>query len=92
MPPWSWCSNGSTTSDATGPVLAVLGDEHGRKPGLTLGEGESLRGLFGHAHAASGLPARAAAALCCGHRVLPAAPGAERITPWKGKRRSALPS
>jgi 3-oxoacyl-(acyl-carrier-protein) synthase/3-hydroxymyristoyl/3-hydroxydecanoyl-(acyl carrier protein) dehydratase/1-acyl-sn-glycerol-3-phosphate acyltransferase len=67
------------------PVLAVLGDEHGRKPALTLGEGESLRGLFGHAHAASGLLHVAAAALCCGHRVLPGAPGAERITPWKGK-------
>ena len=67
------------------PVLAVLGDEHGRKPALTLGEGESLRALFGHAHAASGLLHVAAAALCCGHRVLPAPPGAERITPWKGK-------
>ena len=67
------------------PVLAVLDDEHGRKPALTLGEGESLRGLFGHAHAASGLVQVAAAALCCGHRVLPGAPGAGRITPWKGK-------
>jgi 3-oxoacyl-(acyl-carrier-protein) synthase/3-hydroxymyristoyl/3-hydroxydecanoyl-(acyl carrier protein) dehydratase/1-acyl-sn-glycerol-3-phosphate acyltransferase len=66
-------------------VLAVLGDEHGRKPGLTLGEGESLRALFGHAHAASGLLHVAAAALCCGHRVLPAAPGAGRITSWKCK-------
>jgi 3-hydroxymyristoyl/3-hydroxydecanoyl-(acyl carrier protein) dehydratase/1-acyl-sn-glycerol-3-phosphate acyltransferase len=66
-------------------VLAVLGDEHGRKPGLTLGEDESLRALFGHAHAASGLLHVAAAALCCGHRALPAAPGAGRITSWKGK-------
>jgi 3-oxoacyl-(acyl-carrier-protein) synthase/3-hydroxymyristoyl/3-hydroxydecanoyl-(acyl carrier protein) dehydratase len=66
-------------------VLAVLGDEHGRKPGLSLAEGESLRALFGHAHAASGLLHVAAAALCCGHRALPAAPGAGRITSWKGK-------
>ena len=67
-------------------VLAVLADEHGgRKPGLTLGEGESLRALFGHAHVASGLLHVAAAALCCGHRVLPGAAGAKQITPWKGK-------
>ena len=66
-------------------VLAVLGDGHGKTPGLTLGEGESLRALFGHAHAASGLMHVAAAALCCGHRVLPGAPGAKHITPWKGK-------
>jgi 3-oxoacyl-(acyl-carrier-protein) synthase/3-hydroxymyristoyl/3-hydroxydecanoyl-(acyl carrier protein) dehydratase len=66
-------------------VLAVLDDEHGRKPGLSLGEGESLRALFGHAHAASGLLHVAAAALCCGHRVLPGALGAGRITAWKGK-------
>ena len=65
-------------------VLAVLGDERGRKPGLNLGDGEglSLRALFGHAHAASGLLHVAAAALCCGHRVLP---GEGAITPWKGK-------
>ncbi len=68
-------------------VLAVLGDERGKQPGLRLGDGEalSLRPLFGHAHAASGLLHVAAAALCCGHRVLPGAPGAGRITPWKGK-------
>jgi len=66
-------------------VLAVLADEHGRKPGLTLGEGEGLRALFGHAHAASGLLHVAAAALCCGYRVLPGAPGAGQITPWLGK-------
>jgi 3-oxoacyl-(acyl-carrier-protein) synthase/3-hydroxymyristoyl/3-hydroxydecanoyl-(acyl carrier protein) dehydratase/1-acyl-sn-glycerol-3-phosphate acyltransferase len=66
-------------------VMAVLGDEHGRKPGLTLGESENLRALFGHAHAASGLLHVAAAALCCGHRVLPGATGAGRITAWKGK-------
>jgi 3-oxoacyl-(acyl-carrier-protein) synthase/3-hydroxymyristoyl/3-hydroxydecanoyl-(acyl carrier protein) dehydratase len=65
-------------------VLAVLGDERGRKPGLNLGDGDglSLRALFGHAHAASGLLHVAAAALCCGHRVLP---GAGALTPWKGK-------
>jgi 3-oxoacyl-(acyl-carrier-protein) synthase/3-hydroxymyristoyl/3-hydroxydecanoyl-(acyl carrier protein) dehydratase/1-acyl-sn-glycerol-3-phosphate acyltransferase len=66
-------------------VLAVLGDEQGRKPGLTLGENDSLRALFGHAHAASGLLHVAAAALCCGHRALPGAAGAKPITPWKGK-------
>ena len=66
-------------------VLAVLGDRHGRKPGLTLGEDESLRALFGHAHATSGLLHVAAAALCCGHRVLPGSPGAGQITPWKDK-------
>ena len=68
-------------------VLAVLGDDRGRKPGLSLGDGEALnlRALFGHAHAASGLLHVAAAALCCGHRVLPGAPGAKRITPWNGK-------
>ena len=68
-------------------VLAVLGDERGEKPGLSLGDGEALKlpALFGHAHAASGLLHVAAAALCCGHRVLPAAPGAGRITAWKGK-------
>jgi 3-oxoacyl-(acyl-carrier-protein) synthase/3-hydroxymyristoyl/3-hydroxydecanoyl-(acyl carrier protein) dehydratase len=65
-------------------VLALLGDERGKKPGLSLGdsEGLSLRALFGHAHAASGLVHVAAAALCCGYRVLP---GAGSITPWKGK-------
>jgi 3-oxoacyl-(acyl-carrier-protein) synthase/3-hydroxymyristoyl/3-hydroxydecanoyl-(acyl carrier protein) dehydratase len=65
-------------------VLAVIGDERGRKPGLRLGDGGalSLRALFGHAHAASGLLHVAAAALCCGHRVLP---GAGSITSFKGK-------
>ena len=68
-------------------VLAVLVDEHGKKPGLSLGDGGTphLRALFGHAHAASGLVHVAAAALCCGHRVLPGPPGAKRITPWRGK-------
>jgi 3-oxoacyl-(acyl-carrier-protein) synthase/3-hydroxymyristoyl/3-hydroxydecanoyl-(acyl carrier protein) dehydratase len=68
-------------------MLAVLGDEGGKKPGLSLGDGEalSLRALFGHAHAASGLLHVVAAALCCGHRVRPGALGAGRIAPWKGK-------
>jgi len=65
-------------------VLAILGDELGAKPGLNLGDGDALalRALFGHAHAASGLVHVAAAALCCGLRVLPGAPGAGRITVW----------
>ena len=68
-------------------VLAVLGDERGKKPGLRLGDGDglSLRPLFGHAHAASGLLHVAAAALTCGHRVLPGTIGAGTVTPWKGK-------
>ena len=68
-------------------VLAVLGEQRGRKPGLRLGEGEAwgAHTLFGHSHAASGLLHVAAGALCCGHRVLPGAPGAGRITSWQGE-------
>ncbi len=73
-------------------VLAVLGDERDRKPGLRIGDGEawSATTLFGHSHAASGLLHVAAAALCCGHRVLPASPGAGQITPWTAKPASVL--
>jgi 3-oxoacyl-(acyl-carrier-protein) synthase/3-hydroxymyristoyl/3-hydroxydecanoyl-(acyl carrier protein) dehydratase/1-acyl-sn-glycerol-3-phosphate acyltransferase len=73
-------------------VLAVLGDERDRKPGLRIGDGEawSAATLFGHSHAASGLLHVAAAALCCGHRVLPASPGAGQVMPRKTKPSSVL--
>jgi 3-oxoacyl-(acyl-carrier-protein) synthase/3-hydroxymyristoyl/3-hydroxydecanoyl-(acyl carrier protein) dehydratase len=66
-------------------VLAILGDDQDRTPGLSLGDGDALalRALFGHAHAASGLVHVAAAALCCGHRVRPGVPGSGRIAAWK---------
>jgi 3-oxoacyl-(acyl-carrier-protein) synthase/3-hydroxymyristoyl/3-hydroxydecanoyl-(acyl carrier protein) dehydratase/1-acyl-sn-glycerol-3-phosphate acyltransferase len=74
-------------------VLAVLGQQRDKAPGLWLGDGDAtgLHGLFGHAHAASGLLHVAAAALCCGCRALPSTTPVDAIAVWKGRApRAAL--
>jgi 3-oxoacyl-(acyl-carrier-protein) synthase/3-hydroxymyristoyl/3-hydroxydecanoyl-(acyl carrier protein) dehydratase/1-acyl-sn-glycerol-3-phosphate acyltransferase len=79
-------------------VLAVLCEPTG-EPGLRLGDGppslpggSSLHPLFGHPHAASGLLAVAAGALCCGYGTRPAPPGSPALVPWSGPalRRAAV--
>lgn len=74
-------------------VLAVLGQQRDKAPGLWLGDGDatSLHRLFGHAHAASGLLHVAAAALCCGCRALPTTTPVDAVEVWKGRApRTAL--